>query len=142
MKVLFLDVDGVLNRDGTKEHVIEGLNRFVGLDKELVGRFLLWRNKHKDVDVVLSSTWRKYEGFRRALREHGIEWISETPDFVLQNRGKEILHWVAQNLNMKDEYAALDDQHIVGLGHRWVQTSEKHGLQNKHLRRVSQILRV
>lgn len=72
MKVLFLDIDGVLNRDGTRERI----GGYVGLDKKLVDKLLGWLASHPEVQLVLSSTWR-LDGplsvdLKAYLRESGI----------------------------------------------------------------------
>ena len=58
MKIIFLDIDGVLNRDSTKEKFRD----FTGVDVYLTNKFLTWL-EGKDYDVVLSSTWRFEESF-------------------------------------------------------------------------------
>lgn len=140
MKVLFLDIDGVLNRQKTKEKLPTVFGDFTGVDTELLNRFKNW-HAGKDVKIVLSSSWRLDERYDKAftnkLKELGLTWISETPN--LGHRGRDISSWLDQN--DVTHWAILDDTsnvHPVGKG--LVQTSEIRGLEDKHLRRIEELL--
>ena len=141
MKILFLDVDGVLNHKGTKERVVTKHGSFISLDAMLVKRLQDWLRDHPDVKIVLSSSWREdtlYDGaFTRALHDAGINWISETPR--IGRRGVEIAAWLDQNDCSR--WAILDDDgdmHPVGKFH--AQTSAKRGLEDKHLKKIAEWL--
>ena len=143
MRVLFLDIDGVLNRRGTKERC----NGYLGVDRELSRRFLTWL-RGTDVKVVLSSTWRNHPEMWGHLREAGIEWIGVTPDLVRRHvsgvyeatvRGDEIKRWLDDN--QITSYAILDDCSDM-LEHQkpyFVQTDENFGIEDKHIARLNQI---
>lgn len=140
MKVLFLDVDGVLNRQGTKTRI----NGFMGLDPVLVDRFVAWCRAHPEVKIVLSSSWRLQSAFTDALREslsdHGIAWVDVTPHLKGHGRGLEIKHWLDLNPG-HTHIAILDDMNdMKPVGRFLVQTSEKHGVLDRHLQRVSKLL--
>lgn len=102
MKVLFLDVDGVLNCRTTEERFMG----FLGIDPELV------KLVDKIVDktgckVVLSSSWRLWEPHKQHVADH-IEFIDVTLDNKgLTDRGCEIQKWLEEN--PVDNYAILDD---------------------------------
>lgn len=141
MKVLFLDVDGVLNCNTTKERI----NGFLGLDSEHLYRFLQWKNKHPEVSIVLSSTWRTDSVFTNALREalaaQGVNWIDVTPQMPSGPRYEEINWWLGSNTDKWSDFAILDD--ITDMGHlqpRLVCTDERHGLQDEHLIKLNKIL--
>lgn len=133
MIVLFLDIDGVLNHCDTRSgqvtpteplplpiapECMEQLNRLVA---------------ETGVRIVISSSWRKYAGWRQlgpALERHGLvgEVIGETPDLVknetwLENwrlregdafkferldRGWEIREWIAAHPEVT-AFVILDD---------------------------------
>lgn len=140
MKVLFLDIDGVLNCQSTKEKLPTVFGDFTGVDTKLLNKFKNWL-KDKDVKIVLSSSWRLDERYDKAftnrLKELGLSWISETPN--LGHRGKDIAAWLDQN--DVSHWAILDDisdVHPVGRG--LVQTSEVRGLEDKHLRKIEELL--
>ena len=89
MKLLFLDIDGVLNGTVTTER----WNGLIGLDRRLVSMFLEWLSG-KDVRIVLSSTWRLYDDTKEQLAAAGLSWIGQTSD-LRAIRG----HEIAQFLN-------------------------------------------
>lgn len=136
MKVLFLDVDGVLNNASTTERC----NFYTGVDQKLAARLTQWLPFHKDVKIVLSSTWRNHPEMWYALQECGIHWIDVTRDIVLTRRGLEITDWLATHNNPK--YAILDDQdYDFALTHAdvFVKTDPEVGLQETDLIKLNNI---
>ena len=135
MKIVFLDVDGVLNSEALlrakdDEHRTRGcparcecyrLEHLI--DPAAVTRLnrVLSATGAK---VVISSSWRKLldpDELRRVLRDHGFdgEVIGETPDgpndpaFVDWHdrieRGHEIAHWLAEHHGEVTGFVILDD---------------------------------
>lgn len=112
MNIVFLDIDGVLNNNDTKERC----GWFLGVDKFLAKKFTDWQKK-RGVDVVLSSTWRLHKDMWPHLKEAGIEWIDVTPSISHPNaiRGDEIDTWLQKQVdpisgrNEIGRYAILDD---------------------------------
>lgn len=136
MKVLFLDIDGVLNKDRTKEFY----NGVIGLDQKLLNLYLPWLTKHPEVKVVLSSTWRKKPEHKAYLSSRGLSWISETPFLPGQSRGAEIKRWLEGNPQVT-HFAILDDMGFMyELSTHLVRTSPIRGLEPKRLRRVEKLL--
>jgi len=139
MKIIFLDIDGVLNRDSTKELFRD----FTGVDVYLVKKFLTWL-EGKDYDVVLSSTWRFEESFMAELRRNGLSWIAETAMLHRYglNRGWEIEGYL--DANPVINYVILDDLHpgmfLIHQRPQLVQTSPVHGLRDKDLKRMEKLL--
>ena len=111
MKIVFLDVDGVLNCALTKER----FNGMMGVDE----RFLVNLSKiikvssEKDITrIVLSSSWRvgkdkdgnaipgHYKYLEQKLEDHGLAIYDETPvvrytkDDYSNHRGREIATWL------------------------------------------------
>lgn len=137
MRVLFLDIDGVLNRVGTKERC----GHFLGVDRKLSTKLLAWLKAVGDVKIVLSSTWRKHPEMWQHLKDAGIEWIGMTPD--LGSRGFEIEVWLASNDPIED-WAILDDLTCF-LPHqkpRHVCPNPDIGITDDHINQLSAILPV
>jgi hypothetical protein len=103
MKIIFLDIDGVLNRTGTPNP--RKLPYIV--DKTLLRRFkaLLDRTGAK---VVLSSTWRYDPAGLFSARHWGIPFIGYTPDLPNKPRRDEILAWLREHRRIT-RLAVLDD---------------------------------
>ena len=123
MKVVFLDIDGVLNCNSTT-------NRVLGYD--FVDDDKVDRLKHiideTGAKVVLSSTWREgwydfdngraetisadlFVALERRLLESGIEMIDKTPMFRghLSVRGQEIKHWIEHCDEDIEAFVILED---------------------------------
>jgi hypothetical protein len=143
IKIVFLDVDGVLNHDAAMKAGDQ-------LDSECILRL---RRITKEVDlVVLSSAWRMggegayhVQMLRYALRAYGIEIHSMTPKLPGEVRGEEIAVWMTENRIEidKDKILILDDD----ADFLWwqkdflVQTSFETGLTDEHVERALEILR-
>ena len=115
MKVIFLDVDGVLNSDEYFEKVfnlikngakIQGIERNVDVNKV---KLLKEATDLTDAKVVLSTSVRYSQAgdlIKELLLKYGISVISETP-FLNNERGKEIKEWL-------DEHTDIEDFVIIG----------------------------
>lgn len=117
MKVVFLDVDGVLNghewihrREGARINPEPARNVHLLL-------------KYTKAKVVISSTWRSWVnrgsmtavGFSNMLETHGInaDVIDVLPRGHVEERATQILAWVAEHKPSK--YVVLDDLPLVGV---------------------------
>ena len=117
-KIIFLDIDGVLN---SKETVTRSsrCKSIIGIDPYLVAIFnrIIFAT---DAEIVLSSTWRKAKSSRAEIRKRVMDFIDVTP--VINDeyavRGDEVEAWLEKNIgkfyhstreekNLK--YAILDD---------------------------------
>ena len=103
MKVIFLDIDGVLNTTVMKNprklpYVTE---------KRLVGRFRTLARKTR-AHVVLISTWRYDPAGLFSARHHGIPFHDCTPDLPHRPRRDEIMAWLKAHPRVA-RYAVLDD---------------------------------
>jgi hypothetical protein len=104
MKVIFLDIDGVLNCKKTPNP-----RKFpYVIDNELLVRFrrLLERT---GASVVLSSTWRYDPAGIFSAKHYGVPFIDVTPDMPSEPRCKEILEWVRTHPEV-NRYAVIDDE--------------------------------
>ena len=104
MKVLFLDIDGVLNCDTTPNS-----RKFpYVVDEKLLKRL------HKildatDAKVVLSSTWRCDPVGRLAAKHFGVPYIDVCPDEPEDARGTEMDTWLSRHPEVT-RYIVLDDK--------------------------------
>lgn len=113
VKVIFLDVDGVLN--GRKTFVGPDDNGRLSLDPGMCDQLKrivdsCWPNTPI---VVLSSTWRLFpaskEAVTRWLSDRGIEIHSQTDDLGHVLRGEEINKWFADRPHITRNFIILDD---------------------------------
>ena len=134
-RVLFLDIDGVLNRDGTKARC----NGFVGVDRDLSDKLLKWL-KDKDIAIVLSSTWRRHADMHDHLHDAGIHWIDVTP--TVGSRGMDIQAWLNKNQDVI-HYIILDDDADMLPNQLtcFVQTDNALGLQDHNIDHLDTIHR-
>lgn len=125
MRVIFLDVDGVLNTSSTKER-IPGLP-YTGIDPRRVENLKALVDQSNLADetvIVLSSSWRAgvdrygnqipghYTYLRECLAEQGLSIYDETP-FIGdgQHRGAEIRSWLKAHWSLGiTGMAILDDE--------------------------------
>jgi len=138
MKVLFLDIDGVLNNDHTKERFEdEPYAEFVSVDRRLLKLFMEWWEK-RDIELVLSSSWRHSKYMTNYLIDLGLKFYCYTPSsFSAHKRRREIDTWLRNHPEVT-HYAILDDIAVGGKG--FVQTSPKHGVRQKNLDKLDKIL--
>ena len=111
MKVLFLDIDGVVNCAKTTARY----RGVIGIDPHmafLVGRIIL----NTDAKVVLSSSWRGWRDGEDEIRKCVYDFIDVTPRLFSHPaldqqpvvRGDEIRAWLDQHPKV-EHYAILDD---------------------------------
>ena len=111
MKVIFLDIDGVLNSDEyldkVKKSDIQGIERDIDVEKvKLLKRAI----DETGARVVLSSSWR-YTRNARYLKELLANYrirVDSTP-YIRDERGLEIKKWLSENQGVED-FIILDDE--------------------------------
>lgn len=102
MKVLFLDIDGVVNN----RHTFNRYDGVLGIDPEMafrVGKIIL----DTDAKIVLSSSWRLWEQAREEVKKRIMDFYDITPSFG-GLRGYEIEDWLSNHPDVT-RYAILDD---------------------------------
>jgi hypothetical protein len=101
VRVIFLDIDGVLNhRRSMSIHAIS----------KPAARLLRQLVRDTDAKIVLSSSWRKIEEAVYAFRKKTLlTEISKTPSHWHGIRGYEIKEWLEENPYV-DEYVIIDDE--------------------------------
>lgn len=104
MKVLFLDIDGVVNCVTTAQRH----RGAIGIDPHMafrVGKIQL----DTGCEVVLSSSWRLNENSREEVRQQVVKFIDITPDLLGKtDRGCEIIAWLDKHPEVT-RHAILDD---------------------------------
>ena len=106
MRVIFLDIDGVVNSEETLKKVSSG--GILGIDPYLaflVGRISL---ALPDVKFVLSSSWRHFNSGREQVERQVVPIYDETPKLDTGLRGDEIKAWLDDHPEV-EKYAILDD---------------------------------
>ena len=139
MKVIFLDVDGVLNHGRQIEKVEDDK---IQLLKQIIDE--------TNAEIVLSSDWRYWLNtddedmilLERKLSSVGIDIMSSTPMTKHGCRGAEIYQWINEWQGEKiDKFVILDDRYdMKPYMNRLVQTSFNLGLQEKHVKKAIQLL--
>lgn len=161
MKVIFLDVDGVLNSEDDlmihrKKNGITGCimyaeveDRPLKLLKEIINKTY--------AKIVVSSSWRigcersgkesifgkgLYEKLERRLKDYGMDIYDITPSLGTgTRRGDEIREWLSKNET--ENFIILDDDsdmcEYVNT-ENFIQTTYKHGLTEKLKDKAIQVL--
>ena len=150
MRVIFLDVDGVLNNNRTRTRTSDG---WMFVDGYLVAR--LARLVHEtNATVVLSSTWREdwnqedesqngvcFNELRDVLSEHDIEIFDRT-GANRANRGQEIAEWLSNHEEV-ESFVILDDMYDMGeLIDHLIQTDGGVGLTDEDVNDAINVLRL
>lgn len=142
MKVLFLDIDGVLNL--VPSHDNDGkFHKPAMINLE----FLL--NKVPDLKIVVSSAWRKngLKSVRNTLKENGVDprkviditGDEQSPD-EKDHRGYQVECWLERHPEVKD-FVILDDQtDFVPLKDKLVKTTGHRGLTQANVEKALEIL--
>ena len=111
-KIAFLDIDGVLNiAAGPNATYKTTLDHF---DSTLIKNMNSLFSKFEDIDIILSSDWRKDLPDTKNLLEeanflHVHKIIDITPiDKSLSFRGEEIAYWLSKN-NFEGKFLCIDD---------------------------------
>lgn len=150
MKIIFLDIDGVLNSETSCKE--RGKIHYNDNPHPMHIKWLNYIVEKTNAYVVISSTWRRSTSsgmIGRLLFAYGFKGkvIDKTPCFE-SYRGTEIKAWILEHLDKEKKYAdsnwhiykgdiesfvILDDDSDMGsLMPHLVQTHERKGLLKKH----------
>lgn len=112
MKIIFLDVDGVLNSDEYFDKIqgldIQGIESAIDINKVKLLKKAIDATGAK---VVLSSSWRytkNASALKKLLSDYGVYVVDSTP-VVEHKRGLEIKRWLEYNSDVED-FVILDDE--------------------------------
>ena len=133
-KIIFLDVDGVLNCNKTTRKTMSGYT-FIGNRQLKNLRRIISTTQAK---VVLSSDWRydrddprynaDYLELEAEIMRNGIQFYGFTPELPSAHRGAEIAQWLAEHPEVSD-FVVLDDRtDIEPNKDHWVRTVMSCGL--------------
>lgn len=141
MKFIFLDIDGVLNCESTKER----FHGYIGVEQSKIS-ILKEIVEATDAKIVLSSTWRldmlwhkqgrnvkldTYNYLVDELAKQGITIFDITPSHKDYWRGREIQEWLDTTTEEIDGYVVIDDDtYDIAEEHKGhlLTTSWKYGL--------------
>lgn len=104
---MFLDIDGVLNGYNIyQSNRPYPLSEFNEEKVEILNSLF---DEIPEIKLVLSSSWRFFDGIENIIRESGIkkELFSVTPYSII-NRGDEVKQWL-KNFDGEYKYCILDD---------------------------------
>lgn len=157
-KILFLDIDGVLNSERYIKRIGELFdNPDYQIDPEAVSILNKLISICK-VDIVLSSTWRlafsshpsPIEAVQKMLEHYGItgKVVGVTPSiytktgliYLSQSRSYEIQAWLDEHVEIKDFVILDDDGDMADLKEHLVQTKFEDGIQEIHIVKALRIL--
>ena len=152
MKVIFLDIDGVLNSE-------ESAKKGIHIDSNMVLR-LKAIMEATGAKIVISSTWRIRTSIKTleelfwatGLGHHSRKIIDVTPQPRRNDmyagtdrgviRGDEIAQWLKENPEV-EKYIIIDDDsdfHDDQKEH-FIQTTWKHGLLEEHVQEAIELLK-
>lgn len=149
MKVIFLDVDGVLNSNAYVDYTLK--NNVKGILEEIDPKtieMLKYALDVTDAQIVVSSSWRnirKFEQLKELFLRYGINLDEKTP-VLGHERGLEIKQYLEEHVDI-DQYLILDDDMFDSfdeeLRNNLILTKENHedhsygdGLQIKHIEQI------
>lgn len=119
MKIIFLDIDGVLNSDVFYDDRYNRLKSGQFVPEHPYCEFckdnvdnLNYILAETGAEIVVSSTWRFHDDINKVLRDVGVskDIIGITPSCSSRVRGAEIYMYLSEHYNDNiDDYVILDD---------------------------------
>jgi hypothetical protein len=153
MRVVFLDIDGVLNSSKLWERPYnESESPLHMLDEENVAR-LAKICKTAEAHIVISSSWRLAYGLadiRGYLKAKGLtpeiehsNVLDKTPYLATRRRSDEIEAWLKGTLNRPESFVILDDDETADVEGRLVKTVfSEGGLLDEHVAKALEMFGV
>ena len=148
MKVIFLDIDGVMNSEDWYEF-IEGtdLDKSKGFDRDIDYRTVklldLYIKKH-DLYIVITSSWRELT-LKQTLQVLGETAMVDIIDRIIGqttrrfdgNRGKEIDMFLKDRPEIDEFYIIDDDCFDIHQKEHLIHTDYEHGLTKEDLDKMT-----
>lgn len=146
MKILFLDIDGVLNSKFYYKYIYKpdnGLSRFDPYCAVLIRRLV----EEFSLQIVITSTWRNglVDRLMRELQDNGLDnflhsdW--HTPILRFASRGKEIKSWLDKHPEVTDYLIIDDNENLLEYQmERFVKTNNFLGMAQEHYNQARSIL--
>jgi hypothetical protein len=158
MKVLFLDIDGVLNSDDNESvlsrlwkesnSVIKSKDRFGYLFDQRCVTWLEYIVMATGCKIVISSSWRRagLEAMRTMWAERDLPgeviditpWGDDAQHDDYDNRGNQIQSWIDKH--SLDAYCIVDDYDQMLQGQNFVETDSEFGLTRESALEIVKIL--
>lgn len=152
MKVIFLDIDGVLNSTQYWESIQDEKRTMPEMEFELDPKCIM--NLKKIVDatnakIVVTSTWKripeKMNKFERYIPQYGLHVYDKTPCYPdAIHRGDEIRQYLEKHRSEVDKFILIDDEEYPDfneLTNYLVKTNfYEYGLGQKHVKQAIQML--
>lgn len=149
MKVIFLDIDGVLNSNDYVDYASD--NNIQGILKEIDPKKIVMLKFAIDItnaQIVVSSSWRnisKFEYLKELFLKYDIKLDEKTP-LIDNNRGLEIRKYLKEHTNI-EQYLILDDEIFDSFDRELISNliltkddkndhSYGNGLQTKHIEEI------
>lgn len=161
MKVIFLDIDGVLNSEDLARRRIEHFHewndrtneKFYDFIDENAVKLISDLCEQYDIKLVISSSWRSWT-LEKTIADFSSDYmlllhplipfiIGVTPRTESRIRGEEIAIYLQNNSDITD-YCIIDDDDdmLQEQTLNFVQTSFWHGLTSEHLPKIKSILKL
>ena len=153
MKIIFLDIDGVLNNRKWFSHISNHPQdkTKTWLQKQFEPRAVSLLNdliEAAGAKIVVSSSWRighTKDELQKLLQEAGLKYdlLDYTPCKMSNYyRGNEIQWWLNDHPEVTSFVILDDNSDMLHLMDKLVKTSNNHGLQREHIEKAKEILGV
>jgi hypothetical protein len=114
MKIIFLDVDGVLNSNiKSYSEILISEFPYAVLQVELL-ELLVDIVKETNAKIVFSTSWvlfdKEFDDLKKELKKRDIKWLGSTPRKMSSTRTNEIV-WGIEKFK-PDQYVILDDLNL------------------------------
>lgn len=152
MKIIFLDIDGVLNNRKWFRQITNHpqYKTKSWIDRQFEPRAINLLNDlvaNTNAEIVVSSSWRmghEKNELQKILQDAGLKYPLKdyTPParHLTSIRGMEIKEWLQDHPNTTS-FVILDDNSDMGqFINKLIQTSFNHGLQQNHIAKAIKIL--
>ena len=142
-KVIFLDIDGVMNSINTRRQDARGLADYLDPRNVSVLNAIV---EATGAVVVVSSTWRlstSFAALKASFAEAGCvaEIVDVTPDIDGRQRVLEVAAWLGRQSTPPARFVVLDDDYdMPAFPDKLVRTSKQYGLSPRDLPAVLAIL--
>ena len=151
MKVIFLDIDGVVNCMYTKQRLrgiifvdprkIQLVKGIVDATGALIVLTSTWRSGWYDIDNhVNSQNATDFISLRDEFNKVGLDFFDKTERSNDGYRGKEISMWLENHPEVTNYVIIDDDTDIKPHGLKFIQTSWQKGICQKHVIKAIKIL--
>lgn len=146
-KIIFLDVDGVLNSEEFSRWLFDNHEKKYRGYELLDQRAILCLQDIVFVtgaEIVLSSSWRLSskcsEQLRQQLLPYGLQFIDKTISLPYEDRGEEIKEWLSRHPDVSHYVILDDDSDMFDIKDHLIQTTFYKGLLPEHAAKAIEML--